>query len=124
MSKRKTTTDAVEILHRRYVENNPAVRHALNEERANHRIAKTIMDLRGQLGLSQRKFAELVGTTAAVIRQLEDADYEGNAMGMLEHIAAAVSQETELDIRFVPAKKHRIVSRNGAARKKKEQVGA
>jgi ribosome-binding protein aMBF1 (putative translation factor) len=121
---RKKTTDAVEILHRRYVENNPAVRDALNEERANHRIANAIMELRGKLGLSQKKFAELVGTTASVICRLEDADFEGNAMNMLERIAAAVAHKVELNIRFVAAKKNRPVSRNGAAKKKKEHVVA
>ena len=31
MNKKKTTTDAVEILHRRFVENDPEMQEALNE---------------------------------------------------------------------------------------------
>jgi ribosome-binding protein aMBF1 (putative translation factor) len=119
MTKKKTTTDALEILHRRFVENDPEMQEALIEVRADHRIAKAIMELRGKLGLSQKQFAELVGTTAAVIRRLEDADYEGSSMSMLERIAAAVKHKLELDIRFVAAKKSRPFARNGAAKKRK-----
>jgi DNA-binding transcriptional regulator YiaG len=119
MTKKKTTTDAVEILHRRFVENDPEMQEALNEVRANHRIAKAIMELRGKLGLSQRKFAELVGMTTSVIRQLEEFDFDGNAMNMLERIAAAVANEVELNIQFVAAKKNRAGPTNGAVKKKK-----
>ena len=122
MTKKKITTDAVEILHRRFVHNDPEMQEALNEVRAEHRIAKAIMELRGNLGLSQKKFAELVGTTVSVVRQLEDADYDGNAMNMLEQIAAAVKHKVELDIRFVTAKNIRPISGNGTAKKKKVQV--
>ena len=124
MTKKKTTKDAVEILHRRFVEGNPAMQQALHEVRAERRIAEAIIDLRAKLGLSRKKFAVLVGTTASVIRRLEDADYEGSSMSMLERIAAAVAHKVELDIRFVAAKKNRSVPRNGAAKKKKERVVA
>ena len=123
MTKKKTTKDAVEILHRRFVEGNPAMEQALLEVRAERRIAEAVIDLRRILGLSQKKFADLVGTTASVIGQLEDADYDGNAMNMLERIAAAVADKVELDVRFVAAKKNRIAPRNGT-RRKKEQIGA
>ena len=124
MTKKKTTTDAVEILHRRFVDNDPEMQEALHQERANYRIAKVIMELRGKLGLSQKKFAALVGTTASVICRLEDADYEGHSMSMLERIAAAVQHKLELDIRFVAAKKDRPPSRNGATKKERERVVA
>ena len=77
------------------------------------------MELRERLGLSQKRFAELVGMTTSVIRQLETFDYDGNAMSMLERIAAAVADKAELDIRFVAAKKDRAGATNGAAKKKK-----
>jgi ribosome-binding protein aMBF1 (putative translation factor) len=124
MTKKKTTKDAVEILHRRFVEGNPAMQQALYEVRAERRIAEVIAELRGKLGLSQKKFADLVGMTASVISELEEADFDGNAMSMLERIATAVESELELDIRFVAAKKNRPVSKNGAAKRKKERVVA
>jgi hypothetical protein len=40
MSKSKSTRDAVKILHRRFVDNDPEVQGALHEERANFALSK------------------------------------------------------------------------------------
>ena len=98
-SKRLPTTDAVEILHRRYYEGRPARVAALEEARANDSVARKISALRVQVGLTQRQLAKLVGTTASVICRLENADYEGHSLAMLNRIAAALNQRVE--IRFV-----------------------
>jgi DNA-binding XRE family transcriptional regulator len=98
-SKRLPTTDAVEILHRRYYEGRPARVAALEEARANDSVARKIAALRVQAGLTQRQLAKLVGTTASVICRLENADYEGHSLAMLNRIAAALNQRVE--IRFV-----------------------
>jgi len=98
--KRKPTTDAVEILHRRYYEGRPERLKALEEARAEDEIARKIYELRTKAGLSQRQLAKLVGTTASVICLLEDADYQGHSMSMLRRIAAALHRRVE--IRFIP----------------------
>ncbi len=98
--KREPTTDAVEILHRRYFEGKPKMLALLEEERANAEIARKIYELRTKAGLSQRALAKLVGTTASVICRLEDADYEGHSFSMLRRIAVALNRRVE--IRFVP----------------------
>jgi DNA-binding XRE family transcriptional regulator len=103
--KRKPTTDAVEILHRRYFEGKPEMLAMLEEERANDEIARNIYGLRTEAGLTQRQLAKLVGTTAAVIKQLEEADYERHALAMLNRIAAALNKRVE--IRCLPAKDKR-----------------
>lgn len=100
---RKATSDAVEILHRRYFEGKPGKLALLEEERANASIAHKICQLRRKAGLSQRELAELVGTTASVICRLEDADYEGHSLAMLRRIAAALDKRVE--IRFLPLKR-------------------
>jgi hypothetical protein len=41
-----------------------------------------------------------VGTTQSVISRLEDADYEGHSLPMLQRIAAALHKR--LDVRFEP----------------------
>jgi DNA-binding XRE family transcriptional regulator len=97
---RKPTTDAVEILHRRYYEGHPDRLASLEEERANAEIARQIYDLRAEAKLTQRKLAKLVGVSPSVIDQLEEADYEGNALAMLRRIAAALNKRVE--IRLVP----------------------
>ena len=101
--KRRPTTDAVEILHRRYYEGRPERLAGLERARANDQVARKIVALRTQVGLSQRQLARLVGTTASVICRLEDANYKGHSLAMLNRIAAALNRRVE--IRFVPAER-------------------
>ncbi len=100
--KRRNTTDAIEILHRRYIEGRPGREAELAEARADIAVAEKIRSLRAKAGLSQRELAKLVGTTASVICRLEDADYDGHSLGMLNRVAAALDKRVE--IRFLPRK--------------------
>ena len=70
--------------------------------RADVAVAEKIYKLRTRAGITQRQLAKLVGTTASVICRLEDADYEGHSLAMLNRIAAALDKRVE--IRFLPAK--------------------
>jgi ribosome-binding protein aMBF1 (putative translation factor) len=99
----KKTTDGIDILHRRYYAGRKDRLVALEEMRAADDVARQILQLRADAGLSQRQLAKLVGTTASVICRLEDADYEGHSLAMLRRIAAALRQRVE--IRFVPCGK-------------------
>jgi ribosome-binding protein aMBF1 (putative translation factor) len=101
----KPTTDAVEILHRRYFEGKPEMLALLEQERVNAEVAQKVYDLRIAAGLSQRELAEKVGTKPSVICRLEDADYQGHSLTMLQRIAAALGQKVEVN--FVPAKSSR-----------------
>ena len=103
MKKRKPTTDAVEVMDRRYFEGKPEMLAALEEVTANDEVARKIYSLRTKAGLTQRQLAKLVGTTASVICMLEDADYKGHSLGMLRRIAAALDRR--LEIRYVPLRR-------------------
>ena len=103
-TKRKPTTDAIAIIHRRYYDGKSDRLAALERARANDDVARKIAALRTEAGLSQRQLAKLVGTTASVICRLEDADYEGHSLAMLHRIAAALKRRVE--IRFVQTEKH------------------
>lgn len=94
---------AVQYLYDRYIGDDPERIGSVEEESANLDVAQKIYDLRSAAGLSQRALAKLVGTTASVICQLEDADYEGHSLSMLRRIAAAVDKRVV--IRFVPLKR-------------------
>ena len=98
--KRAATSDAVQILYRRYYEGRPERVRGLEEARANDNVARKLVGLRLRAGLTQRELAKLVGTTASAICRLEDAEYEGHSLAMLNRIAAALKQRVE--IRFVP----------------------
>jgi DNA-binding XRE family transcriptional regulator len=105
---RKLTTDAVEILHRRYFEGKPERLAALEEERANAEIARKIHELRTKAELTQQQLARLVGTSPSVICRLEDADYQGHSLSMLRRIATSLNKDVE--IRFVPMKSKRRIA--------------
>ena len=103
MKTKLPTTDALEIMDRRFFDGKPEMLAELEQARCDGHVARKIYQLRTQTGLSQRALAKLVGTTASVICRLEDADYEGHSMAMLNRIAAALDRRVE--IRFVPLKK-------------------
>lgn len=73
------------------------------EEVANREVAQKIFQLRNKAKISQAELARRVGTTQSVISRLEDADYDGHSLAMLNRIAAALQRRVE--IRFVPRKR-------------------
>lgn len=99
MKTTKKERDAVKILHNRYIKKDPAREAALEKERVNAELAKTIYELRKDAGLSQGELAELIGTTQSVISRLEDADYEGHSLSMLHRIAKALSCRINVSLR-------------------------
>ena len=99
-SQKKTpkTSDALKLLDR-LTSSDPAMLELVNQEQANLDIARRIYQLRTKAGLSQAGLARKIGTTQSVIARLEEADYEGHSLVMLNRIAAAL--EKRLEIRFV-----------------------
>src|SRR5262245_34000153 len=104
-SKRKATTDALEILDRRYFHDRHERLSEVEESTLNARIALEIYPLRTKAGLTQQQLAKRVGTTHSVISRLEDAAYSGHSLTMLVRISRALG--TEVEIRFVPARRKR-----------------
>jgi transcriptional regulator with XRE-family HTH domain len=93
----KKTTDAVTILHRRYIKDQPDRKASLQKERVNAQVAQLIYDLRKEAGLSQKQLAEMIGTTQSVISRLEDSDYDGHSLSMLEKITKALDKQIKID---------------------------
>jgi ribosome-binding protein aMBF1 (putative translation factor) len=109
--KGRQTTDAVEILRRRFVEGDAEAEALLEEVRAEAEVARTIYRLRSGAKMTQQALAERVGTTASVISRLEDADYTGHSLAMLRRIAAALGRRVE--IRFPAVKTAKAPSAKG-----------
>lgn len=84
-------TNAVEILQRRAMKD-PELRELYEEEKINFQAALAIRSAREAAGLTQDQLAKKIGTTQSVISRLEDADYEGHSLKMLERIAEALNQ--------------------------------
>lgn len=78
------TSNAVQILRRRYADDHPVRKASVEAERVNADVAQLIYDRRTAAGLTQKQMAELIGTTQSVISRLESADYEGHSLTMLE----------------------------------------
>jgi len=61
-------------------------------------IAQMIYDARIQAGLTQEQLAKRVGTKQPVIARLEDADYEGHSLTMLQRIAKALNRTLHVEM--------------------------
>lgn len=101
MKNNEKTTNAMDILHRRYIGESAERQASLEAERLHAQVARTIYDLRKQAGLTQKELAKFIGTTQSVISRLEDADYEGHSLSMLSRIATALKQRLVFSV--VPA---------------------
>ncbi len=97
MNKKKKISNAVEILHWRYIKDDPNRKAALEAERVNAEVARMIYELRCDAGMNQKELADLIGTTQSVISRLEDADYEGHSLSMLRRVAIS-AYEAEMNI--------------------------
>ena len=98
-STKATTTNALKILDR-ITGDDPALRALIEEETLHAYVARMIYEARTQAGLTQQELARLVGTKQPVIARLEDADYDGHSLSMLQRIATALHQR--LEIHLVP----------------------
>jgi ribosome-binding protein aMBF1 (putative translation factor) len=98
----KKTSNALAIMDRMSGES-PQLRRLTEEARINAAVAQLIYAARTKAGLSQAELADMLGTKQSVISRLEDADYEGHSLSMLQRIAAALGQCIE--IRFLPPAK-------------------
>jgi transcriptional regulator with XRE-family HTH domain len=99
MNNPRKTSNAVRILHRRYVGEDAQRKASVERERVNAEVARTIYELREQAGLSQKELAERVDTTQSVISRLEDADYDGHSLTMLNRIAKVLNQQVQVVMR-------------------------
>jgi ribosome-binding protein aMBF1 (putative translation factor) len=105
MKKKKSkTSDAIAILENRYVKNRPARLRTLAQMESALDVARQLYDLRTNAGLSQRALARHIGTSASVICQLEDAEYRGHSLRMLQRLANALKQRVV--ITFEPLTQH------------------
>lgn len=86
------TSNALEILRRR-AEKDPELQKLYEEEKVNFYVALAIREARLANGLTQAQLAKKVGTTQSVIARLEDADYEGHSLSMLQRIADCLNRK-------------------------------
>ena len=98
------TKDALKIIDR-ITGADQDLQRLIEEETLNAQVAAIIYQVRTKAGLTQQELADLVGTKQPVIARLEDANYEGHSLTMLQRIARALNKRVE--VRLLPAKRPR-----------------
>ena len=94
------TSNAVAILDR-MAGKSPELKRLTEEARVNAAVAQLIYDSRQSAGLSQAELAERIGSKQAVISRLEDADYDGHSLTMLQRIAAALGKQISIEFQDI-----------------------
>jgi ribosome-binding protein aMBF1 (putative translation factor) len=92
---------SIEALRRKWRAEDPQWHERMEEVRADGQVAELVYEARTAAGLTHAELAKRVGTSAAVIRRLEDADYRGHSLAMLRRVAAALGQQVV--VALVPA---------------------
>jgi transcriptional regulator with XRE-family HTH domain len=69
----------------------------LHEAIADDEVARKIYQLRTEAGLTPRQLAKRIGTNPSVICRLEEADYAGHSLAMLNRIATALNKQVNID---------------------------
>ena len=86
--------------HRQIVEQrgrkSPVYRKAFERTLQQIDLALLVREMREGAGLTQTELAKKVATTQSVIARLEDAEYTGHSLTMLERIAAACGVDLKL----------------------------
>lgn len=94
------TKDAVKIIDA-MVGDDRDLRAMIADETMLAAVARMAYDARTKARLTHKALAELVGTKPAVIVRLEDADYRGDSLSMLNRIARALNRR--LTLRMTPS---------------------
>ena len=76
----------------------PELQEMVAEASINAEVAQLIYEARTLAGLTQQQLANLIGTKQSVIARLEDADYQGHSLAMLQRIAQTLNQRLEIHL--------------------------
>jgi ribosome-binding protein aMBF1 (putative translation factor) len=102
----KRTDDALKILEN-LTQTDSEMEGMVRESSLNAMVAQLIYEARSKAGLTQQQLAAQIGTQQSVIARLEDADYEGHSLSMLQKIACALNQRVEINL--LPIKNERTL---------------
>jgi ribosome-binding protein aMBF1 (putative translation factor) len=99
------TNDALEILQN-LISDDPEMEDMIKESSLNAELAQMIYRVRTQAGLTQQQLADRIGTKQSVIARLEDAEYQGHSLSMLQKIADALNQRLEVKLVAIAPQDH------------------
>ncbi|WP_414541933.1 helix-turn-helix domain-containing protein [Nostoc sp. CCY0012] len=90
-------SDAIKIIDK-ITRSEPDLEVMVEEASINAEVAQLIYEARTKAGLTQKQLAELIGTKQPVIASLEDANYEGHSLSMLQKVAHALNHRVVIQL--------------------------
>ena len=99
------TNDAIKIINKMN-RNDSQLEEMIAAASINAEVAQLIYEARIKAGLTQNELAALIGTKQPVIARLEDADYQGHSLSMLQKIAQALNKRVEIILTPTEHEKH------------------
>jgi transcriptional regulator with XRE-family HTH domain len=115
------TRNLAEVIRRKLAKD-PDLAAAVDAERFKSNVASEIVEARLQAGLTQEQLASRIGTHQPVIARLEDAEYEGHSLKMLERIASALGKRVEIKFADQSTARGRSRSKPRSAKKRSMRV--
>jgi ribosome-binding protein aMBF1 (putative translation factor) len=109
MTRLRKTSNALEILDRRYGRDRKH-RGLLRRERARLAAGELVRQAREARGLTQAELARLIGSSQSAISRIEDADYAGHTIETLRKVAKALGLPLTMSLG-----KHRATLERAAA---------
>lgn len=86
MKEKKTSSDAYQWMHDRYIMGDPEAQAFLKEVRIQADLAGQIYAIREKLGMTRGQLAEFSGLIPETIEDLEESDYDGDWNEAIEKI--------------------------------------
>lgn len=93
--KKKTTNDFGAFLEAEIAKDSELQREVCTAE-LHLEIAAEVYQLREAMGMSQSQLAVKAGTQQSVISRIEDADYDGHSLNLLNRIAMACGKRLQV----------------------------
>jgi transcriptional regulator with XRE-family HTH domain len=72
------------------------IRDLIAESSLKMQIGQLIYDQRSELGLNLEEFAQLVGVSSELINDLEEGDYQGDYLFLLQKISRALKKNIQV----------------------------
>jgi len=91
------TRDAMKIIDK-MLGDDTELRQMIADARVSSEIAQMVYDARTDAGITQKELAEMVNTGQSAIARLEDADYEGHSLTMLQRVAEVLNCHIQLSM--------------------------
>lgn len=118
-----STRNFGDVLRRQLAED-PDLAERVLEEWFNSNIAQIVYDARGETGLTQQQLADRCGVDVTIISDIEDADYDGHTLSLLNRIAEALGRVVRVEFAAPPFPMNRMRKAKAAKKPRRKPARA